>query len=320
MFIQKSLSTFANFASLIAFQGALLNFPFVAPSWGMYEESVSCPETSRSVKKVTISSGESIAYVETEGQGTPLVLIHANSTSKAVFDHQLAGLGQTYKVIAFDLPGHGDSDDAKDPHAVYSFPGYAKALIDAIERMGLKETVVCGLSLGGHVAIEMLEQRPDLVSGIVITGAPPIPLTAEGIAMGFKPFEGIDMIGQETSFTKEQAEKFLTMGGFEPTETLVQAGMRTDGKARSHMMQSIVNGIGSDQKEVVENSSKPFAIICGTQDAGINNNYIKNGVSYNENLFKIFELGCGHACPSAKPEEFNAAIKEFMEFVVTRKK
>ena len=110
------------------------------------------------------------------------------------------------------------------------------------------------------------------------------------------------------------------MGGIDPTEApfLVKAGMRTDGNARSYMIASIGNGIGSNQKEVIEQSVRPLAIICGAQDVGINNEYIKTGVKYNENLFGILTLDCGHACLWQKPKEFNAYLDKIMEFIAAK--
>lgn len=308
---------FVSLVSLLSFHGVLCG---TMPSWAMDNVETSSSQKANNIsRRIKVTSGEEISYIESEGKGTPLVFIHANSASKEIFDKQIEELGHIYKVIAFDLPGHGESDDALDPQAVYSFPGYAKVLIDAMEKMSLRDSVVCGLSLGGHVAMEMLQQRPDLLSGIVITGSPPIPPTPEGMKMGFKPFPGIEMMSQESQFTKEESEKFLKMGGFEPTEILIKHGMRTDGKARSHMIKSIIEGAGSNQKEVIENSPKPFAIVCGSQDEGINNDYIKNGISYNQNLFKIFTLDSGHAVNVQNPQEFNLSLKEFMEFVSKNK-
>lgn len=65
------------------------------------------------------------------GKGTPLVFIHGNSSSKAIFENQIKALGDTHQVICFDLPGHGSSDNAKDTKT-YSFPGYADVIIEAL--------------------------------------------------------------------------------------------------------------------------------------------------------------------------------------------
>jgi pimeloyl-ACP methyl ester carboxylesterase len=46
------------------------------------------------------------------------VLIHGNSSSSRAFSRQLDGpMGKRFRLVAVDLPGHGASDDAKDPGA-----------------------------------------------------------------------------------------------------------------------------------------------------------------------------------------------------------
>ena len=57
-----------------------------------------------------------IAAYESAGTGRPIVLIHGNSASSRVWQKQLEGpLGRKYRLIAIDLPGHGDSAPAPHP-------------------------------------------------------------------------------------------------------------------------------------------------------------------------------------------------------------
>jgi pimeloyl-ACP methyl ester carboxylesterase len=114
-----------------------------------------------------------IAVCESEGQGPAAVLIHGNSSSSRAFSRQLEGaLGERFRLVAVDLPGHGASDDANEPSA-YSLPGHARAVRAVVDALQLGGAVFAGWSLGGHVALEM---APDLPSarGFVIFGAPPL--------------------------------------------------------------------------------------------------------------------------------------------------
>lgn len=294
---------------------------FINPAWAMDEQLEKTPIPLKTQKitmgEIEISSGR-IAYLQTQGKGRSIVCLHHNSGSKEVFLKQLEDLGEEYHIIALDLPGHGESSDAYHPEETYSFPGYAKTTIEFTEKLGLSEQKImfCGLSMGGHIAIEILHQRPNLVAGLLITGAPPISLSEEGMAKAFKPCKEVEMISQETQFTEEQAKRFST-AGIDPIEVplLVKAGMRTDGRARAYMVQAIKKGKGANQKEVIEQSSKPIGIVCGAKDEGICNEYIEKGINYNKNLFKILTLDCGHGCPWIKDKEFNGFAKEFMEFI-----
>ena len=103
---------------------------------------------------------------DSQGKGHPVLLIHGNSASGEVFKKQFqSALGKKYRLIAPDLPGHGDSDVAVDTET-YSFPGYARVLAELINTLGLKKVTVVGWSLGGHIALELSQMIPNKLSGI----------------------------------------------------------------------------------------------------------------------------------------------------------
>lgn len=63
--------------------------------------------------KTVEAGGQKIAYYESSGSGPAVMLIHGNSASSQTFKAQVMGeFGQKYRVVAMDLPGHGESDQA----------------------------------------------------------------------------------------------------------------------------------------------------------------------------------------------------------------
>ena len=135
-----------------------------------------------SLHQLSTSHGSIVA--EEAGRGDlPVLMIHGNSTSREVFRKQLGGaLSRKYRLLAFDLPGHGESSDAPDASRTYTRPGLAKAAIEVLELLGLGEVVVVGWSLGGHIALEMASQFSG-IKGLLISGAPPV--SRHNIAEGF---------------------------------------------------------------------------------------------------------------------------------------
>src|ERR1700735_3071777 len=137
-----------------------------------------------------------LAVHESADQGPPVVLIHGNSSSSRVFSHQLDGpLGQRFRLIAVDLPGHGASDDAEDPSA-YSPPGHARAIRAVLDALGVDEAHFVGWSLGGHIALEM---APDLraLGGSVIFETPPLSFR-EALSQEFLPHPAMKVTFQES--------------------------------------------------------------------------------------------------------------------------
>ncbi|MBY3215945.1 hypothetical protein HFO21_16515 [Rhizobium laguerreae] len=83
------------------------------------------------------TSHGTIAFIDTKGDGVPVVMVHANSVCKESFAPQIDALAGIRRVIAFDLLGHRASADALNPKRTYGMGGYADALLEALEIMGV---------------------------------------------------------------------------------------------------------------------------------------------------------------------------------------
>jgi len=102
-------------------------------------------------QKVKISN-QNIAYYESSGKGQTIFLVHGNSSSGRSYLHQLQSqLGQMYRFIAMDLPGHGLSDVAANPEVTYSLPGYADVVLEVAKALDTSNAIFVGWSLGGHI-------------------------------------------------------------------------------------------------------------------------------------------------------------------------
>lgn len=107
------------------------------------------------------TSGGQLYAVETGSfdQAHPcLLLIHGNSSSHKAFRPLLSSLASTgnFRVLALDLPGHGQSEDANDASTVYSMPGYATCSSEFVSRLHIRDVTILGWSLGGHIALELI--------------------------------------------------------------------------------------------------------------------------------------------------------------------
>jgi pimeloyl-ACP methyl ester carboxylesterase len=262
---------------------------------------------------VDTSHGE-IAFVDTKGEGHPVVMIHANSMCKESFVPQIAALRETRRVIAFDLPGHGRSSNAINPRRTYSITGYAEALTEALERIGIQRFVTIGHSLGGHVALEIVAQGAPC-KGAIVFGTPPIVNSLEGLQAGFKPSPEMAYTGNP-ELTEEQVKMVVALAlgsDVERKDFFLQAVRRSHGLARQYMMEAAMAGQGSDQRRLVETSPIPLAIVNGENDPVINLDYIDT-LSY-ANLWggrPIRLVGAGHGLHRERTADFNTIIRRFL--------
>lgn len=256
-----------------------------------------------------------LAYRESTGAGLPLLMIHGNSTCREVFRHQLDGaIGAAHRCIAFDLPGHGASEDAVDPDRTYHMGGYAAAAVELMQSLGVERYAVLGWSLGGHIALDMLAQTSAL-AGVMITGSPPITQGKGAISEGFTG-DIEHSIASKQILTADEIDVFArnTCGPNAPYDPfLTEAVTRCDGRSRSLMLAKLACGVGANQQELAVNAPVPLAIVNGAEDAFIQNNFIA-GLPY-RNLWddRVHDLpGVGHAPFWEAPEIFDAYLSRFL--------
>ena len=259
------------------------------------------------------TSHADIAVCETEGTGMPVVMIHGNSSCKEVFTNQLnSAMGETYRMIAFDLPGHGASSDARDPEKTYSMPGYADLAMEVMHELDVDRAAVFGWSVGGHIALELVSRFSGLV-GLMVAATPPVHPTPESFQGGFKPHPLLALLGKP-DLTDEEVDVFAQGAyGEGITPALRKAVRRTDGRARANLFATLFDGRTSDQRDVAENALVPISFVNGAEDPIINTDYI-GSLSY----ASLWEKHCyvlrgeGHAPFLTNPGVFNPVFDRFL--------
>lgn len=253
-----------------------------------------------------------ISYRDT-GEGLPIVMLHGQGASKDIFQEQFSSpLGEIHRLIAFDLLGCGESDHARDPKRSYTIAGMAEALNEAMDALDIREAIVLGWSLGGHIALEMLHQRPEFYAGLMLSGVPPLHTGTWSALRGFQTRFDIARALRPDA-TPQTAERFLKLClGQEATSDMVDWFMDSDGQMRTMMCQSLMYGDGADQRNIAETCPVPLAVVNGSEDALVRVGYI-NGVNYG-NLWEDrchMIMGAGHSPFLTAPNVFNTLLHRF---------
>lgn len=111
--------------------------------------------------------GDHVAYRD-EGHGPVLLLIHGMAGSSETWRGVLPALAKNHRVIAPDLPGHGQS--AK-PRGDYSLGAFAASLRDLLRALDVEKVTVVGQSLGGGVAMQFTYQHPEYCERLILIGS-----------------------------------------------------------------------------------------------------------------------------------------------------
>ena len=128
-------------------------------------------------------------YYEKKGSGDPLILLHGNAQSHAVFNEAVDVLQEHFTCYTPDSRGHGQTRylnekteaaaqerrDRQDrqgrpaPRGMLSYDAMADDVIQFIEKLGIERPVIYGFSDGGSSALIIAEKKPDLLKKIMVS-------------------------------------------------------------------------------------------------------------------------------------------------------
>ena len=117
--------------------------------------------------RVPTSEGE--MHFVRAGAGYPVVLLHPLGTSVWTWEYVMEGLSRDFTVYAFDMLGHGGSDQ---PGRHFNLPDYARALDEACQVLNIHRAHLVGNSVGAVLAAETAASFPDRVDKLALVGAP----------------------------------------------------------------------------------------------------------------------------------------------------
>ena len=252
----------------------------------------------------------SIAVSDSATRGPVLLLIHGNSACKEAFFHQFRTLADRFRLIAFDLPGHGVSSNA-DPETSYNIVGYAEVAEEVLRACGAREAFVFGWSLGGYVALELAAREQVRILGLAISGTTPLTVVPDDFANGYNADSHL-VLGGKQYFTAEEARAYA--GSATAPKSRESAFMhhnlpRTDGRARVYMMTKLQTVNWPRQMNRLWANAFSFAIINGANDPFLNHDYIHRLSRAEGWPHRLLEIDDGkHAPFFNKPEIFNAML------------
>jgi pimeloyl-ACP methyl ester carboxylesterase len=103
------------------------------------------------------------------GAGEPVVLIHGFSADASMWDSVRAGLSAHYRVIAMDCRGHGRSGKPHDPSA-YGIE-MVNDVVRLLDQLHIRRAHVVGYSMGGSIALKLLQTHPDRLLSVTSGGS-----------------------------------------------------------------------------------------------------------------------------------------------------
>jgi 3-oxoadipate enol-lactonase len=242
-------------------------------------------------------------WVEEQGAGPAVLLLHGIGTSLALWDAVAAALAPSHRVIRFDLRGFGKSAaPANPPYSLGLWARDARAVL--VDRKA-EPAIVVGHGLGASVAMEMALDFPPAVRGIVLVGAATHVL-ATSAPLVRQQMEAAERQGMAAVAALQQ-----------PTLAPARADLVTRyrdllvGSNAASFARAVRATMQVDLSERMEDLAKPTLVVVGQQDAVAPPNRareIEEGVSG----ARLAVLpGVGHLAPLEAPAEVAQAVTEF---------
>ena len=252
-------------------------------------------------------------YYEVHGkEKAPLIVFtHGLLMNHKTFKEQLPDLVKDYRVILWDMPGHGSSFELGKK---FNYPLVAECLIGLLDEIKAEKAVLAGLSLGGQVSQYTAYYYPDRVSAVVDIGSIPLHKGLDRpIKFFLKTLLKICWLIPEKSrfagfvvrtFSKQVAKKNATREYL--TKTVISAGKRKIINTTNEMLDESFRGIRHPIKH-------PILIIHGTSDKWI---LIKKAKKWHEDTSESrysIVPDASHIANQDNPKEFNRILLSFLK-------
>ncbi|KAJ9653025.1 hypothetical protein H2198_007772 [Neophaeococcomyces mojaviensis] len=240
-------------------------------------------------------------YYEVHGSGTPLLLTHGYSSTSAMWQGQVAAISKHYKLIIWDMRGHGQSTYPADP-ALYSEDHTVADMLALLKHIcpDLSQAIVGGLSLGGYMSLAFYRRYPELVSKLLIIDTGP----------GFRKDSAREAWNKTAHATAEDFEK----NGLAPLQSASpERSQVTHRNAKGLALAA--RGMLAQRNDSVINSLPnivaPSLIVVGSEDKPFlgASDYMAAKIP---GAKKVVIDGAGHAVNIDRPEAFNQAILSFL--------
>lgn len=119
----------------------------------------------RQTIQVTLNSHSLFYHEQGDPQGAPILFLHGFPFSHEMWTPQLRAMPERFHVIAPDIRGHGASDMGDGQYSLEFFVDDLFALMD---HLALPSVTLCGLSMGGYIALRARERQPQRVRALVL--------------------------------------------------------------------------------------------------------------------------------------------------------
>jgi len=256
-----------------------------------------------------ITTGRAAIGVDEAGSGdaAPILFLHGVGSDKSVWAPQLAHFGATRRAVAFDYPGYGESDPAS---ADTSRDDFAATILGAMDTLGIGQAHVCGLSLGGVIAIAMYAAAPKRCVSLILADS--FAVHPEGAAIHERATKASRALTMK-QLAEQRTPAILAPGASQEVRDEVCRTMaRIDPDAFRIGTEAVWL---ADQRERTAKVDVPTLVVVGDQDKVTPPALSEELAAAIPGARLQIIAGAGHLTNIEMPDRFNAIVETFIEGV-----
>ena len=237
-------------------------------------------------------------WFEERGRGDALLLTHGYGATSHMWDPQFDALGERFRVIVWDLRGHGRSDAPAD-ESQYSEEAAVGDMTAILDACGVARAVVGGLSLGGYLSLAFHLTHPGRVRALMLFDTGPGYRSEDGRKRWNAMAEDLARGLEERGMAALGGGAEVSRGEHRSVRGLVLA-------ARGILAQRDARVI-----ESLPTIGVPTLVLWGEHDAA----FVKPGEYMAAKIpgaTRVVVPSAGHAANLDQPQAFNAAVTSFV--------
>lgn len=233
-----------------------------------------------------------------DGDGPPVLLTHGFCATSLMWDAQVAVLADRYRLIRWDMRGHGRSDSPKDP-ALYSHGLTIGDMAGVLDACDIPRAVIGGLSLGGFMSMLFRLHHPDRARALILMDTGPGYRSAQARA------SWNDYAQRQAAAIEARGEKALSTSAevnalnHRTLDGLIQVGRRMLIQTDSAVIDSLVE------------IDIPVLLIAGADDKPFLDGMSHMSKKIRGSRYEVVERA-GHAVNIDQPERVNRLFADFL--------
>jgi 3-oxoadipate enol-lactonase len=255
-----------------------------------------------------------VSYTDEGGKGLPVIIfIHGFPFNKSMWNFQVESLKDNYRLITYDIRGHGSSDTGKEVFSIELFVNDLLGLMDALK---IDKTILCGLSLGGYIALNAIDKHKERFDALILCDTQCMADTLEGKEKRIKAIESIRQTGVE-KYADESIKNLFASESFtgRVKEIANVREMIVKTSEQSICSTLLALSVRKETCHMLSEIKVPVLIMVGKEDkitplaaAMFMHEKIEGS------LMKIIDHA-GHLSNLENPGEFNSQLKKFIASV-----